>query len=377
MILLTAIYFVFLVYAILIFTISMGWWKLKIFKSSSFSMNVRVSLVIALRNEEINIEQLLESIINQDYPVDFLEIVLVDDHSTDTTLQKLTQFANHSTRAKHLKVISLENTKYGKKAAISKGIEVSTGELIITTDADCTAAPTWISVIVNYFSIHKPEMILGPVRMDYTNSLFSKFQAFEFSSLLSTTAGSCNAGFPLMANGANLAYTRKAYEACGGFSGNQHFTSGDDMFMLMNIKKQFGRNAIQFLKTELAMINTRPVSGVKSLLNQRLRWVSKSRGYKDIGLIFSSILVFITNSLLVCCGVTAVFLPEYGLEFIQLLAFKSAIDFALLYSYNQFQKSTSLLWFFPLFEVFNAIYTFIIGIAGNVGGYNWKGRKSR
>ncbi len=377
MIMQTVIYFVFLIYAILILAISVGWWKLKKYRSTMFSKSVKVSLVIALRNEEMNIEQLLESVLNQDYPVDLLEIILIDDHSTDSTLQKLMQYTNQFATAKHLKVISLDKTKFGKKAAIGKGIEVSTGELIITTDADCTAAPTWISVIVNYFFIYKPEMILGPVRMVYSNTLFSKFQAFEFSSLLATTAGSCNAGFPLMANGANLAYTRKAYEACGGFSANQHFASGDDMFMLMNIKKQFGRKAIQFLKSELAMVNTRPISGVKSLLNQRLRWVSKSRGYTDIGLIITSILVFIVNSILVCCGVTAVFLPEYGLKFIQLLAFKSAIDFALLYSYNRFQKSTSLLWLFPFSEVVNALYTFIIGIAGNAIDYNWRGRKSR
>jgi cellulose synthase/poly-beta-1,6-N-acetylglucosamine synthase-like glycosyltransferase len=218
-------------------------------------------------------------------------------------------------------------------------------------------------------------MILGPVRMTDNGSFFGKLQSLEFMSLISSAAGSCNAGFPILANGANVAFTRQAYDNCGGFSGNMQFPSGDDMFLMMNIKKKFGAKAIRFLRSENAIVNTPATSGFKSFIQQRLRWVSKSRGYTDPMLIIASIMVLLTNIWLVLTGFAAIVSHEYLQLFLFIFFIKMLIDLPLMISYSRFQRNNSNLWLFPLMELMNAIYTLLIGIAGNIGKYEWKGRR--
>jgi hypothetical protein len=147
------------------------------------------------------------------------------------------------------------------------------------------------------------------------------------------------------------------------------------MFLMMNIKKKFGAGAIQFLKSAEAMVTTTATQGLKPFIQQRMRWVSKSKGYTDPVLIVSSLLVFFTNALLVVTGLMAFFLEGFLQLFLSLFFIKLAVDFPLMLSFSRFQRSGSLFWLFPLMEILNAVYTLIIGMAGNIGKYEWKGRK--
>lgn len=371
------IFSVFIIYGLLIFAVTIWWLRLKLFKKTDLLQEVKVSVIVAVRNESENIVNLLNSLLLQDYPADLFEIIIVDDHSTDATPGLVEDFIAAQSTDITIKLITLSDQKVsGKKAAINTGIQSSMGELILITDADCTMNGSWISTIASYFSLHKPKMILGPVRMTDGNHFFGKLQALEFMSLISAAAGSCNAGFPLMANGANIAFTRQAFDECGGYTGNIQFQSGDDMFMMMSIKKKFGPQAIRFLRSADAFVNTPSSSGVKSFVQQRMRWVSKSRGYTDRKLIASSILVYLTNLCLVLTLFAAIINPIFRELFLISYILKMAIDFPLMLSFSRFQRNSSLLWLFPLMEVLNAVYTTIIGIAGNTGKYEWKGRRS-
>ena len=366
----------FLCYVILILAITVGWYRLKAFKSNHLLPEIKVSVVIAARNEAMNIEALLTSLCRQDYPRHLYEIILVDDHSTDETSQIAEAFISIQKDSTNLKLITLSGDEgFGKKAALTQGIQASDGEIIVITDADCTAGISWISTLAAYYKTYKPQMILGPVKMNHGSTLFGKLQTMEFMSLISSAAGSCKAGFPILANGANMAFTRLAYESCGGFSGNMQFPSGDDMFLMMNIKKKFGVGAIHFLKSAEAVVSTPAAQGLKPFIQQRLRWVSKSKGYTDPVLIVSSLIVFFTNGLLVFTGLMAIAAHGFLTLFLSLFFIKLAVDFPLMLSFSRFQRSGSLFWLFPLMEIVNAVYTLIIGMAGNIGKYEWKGRK--
>lgn len=376
MILVVISVFVFFGYALLIAAITVGWLKLKVFEKTGFLPEIKVSIIIALRNEASNIETLFKSLMAQDYPAHLLEIIIVDDHSTDSTPSLVEKFISLNKESPNLIAITLDKKDgFGKKAAIDRGIKASKGELIVITDADCTSGYHWISTLSFYFAEHQPEMILGPVHMNENEGFLSKLQSLEFTSLISSAAGSCNAGFPLLANGANIAFTRHAYESCGGFSGNLHYPSGDDIFLMMSIKKKFGAKAIRFLRSEEAIVNTPSSPSLNSFIQQRLRWVSKSRGYTDPLLIAASIIVFITNVLLVFTAISAIVNPAYLQHFLILYFSKLIIDLPLMISYSRFQQSRSLLILFPLMELLNAVYTFLIGIAGNTVNYNWKERQ--
>ena len=361
-------------YIILIAAISAGWWRLNEFKADT-AATVKISVIIAVRNEAANIAALLRSLFSQDYPHDLFEIIISDDHSTDTTIR---QVENYIAKHKSLPAIKLLTATAGegegKKNALTRGIQNSTGELIVITDADCTAGVSWLSELAAFYQQYKPQMILAPVHMTDGGSLFGKLQSLEFMSLISTAAGSCNAGFPLLANGANIAFSRHAFESCGGFSDNIKYASGDDMFLMMRIIEKSGAGAIQFLRSANATVHTPSEQHFNAFLQQRRRWVSKSRGYTNIKLIAASLLVFLTNLWLVVAMVLSVCMPGVWKMALVFYFIKMLIDLPLMISFSRFQQSTRLLWLFPMLEILNAIYTFYIGLAGNLGKYKWKGR---
>jgi cellulose synthase/poly-beta-1,6-N-acetylglucosamine synthase-like glycosyltransferase len=376
MIFLLVSFAIILCYALLISAISVGWFKLNDFERSDQKHYVKISIIVAVRNEASAIGSLLESLLKQDYPPEHFEMIIVDDHSTDETKRRFEEITSELNGIPNLKFISLEpDDGFGKKAALSHGIKLSGGDLIVITDADCTAGSSWISTIAAFYDRLKPQMILGAVQMTDGGNFFGKLQSLEFMSLISSAAGSCSAGFPLLANGANIAFTRQAFESCGGFSGHMEFPSGDDMFLLMSIKKKFGAGSIRFLKSADAIVKTTAMKGIKPFLQQRMRWVSKSKGYTDPVLIATSILVYLANAILLISGISAILFPGFYKIFLLVYLAKMIIDFPLMLSFARFQKSGALLWLFPFMELLNAVYTVFIGIIGNIGKYEWKGRR--
>ncbi|MDZ7635564.1 MAG: glycosyltransferase [Bacteroidales bacterium] len=105
----------------------------------------KVTVVVAARNEAGNIEPLLESLARQDYPHDLLEIIIVNDNSTDRTPIVVSGFIERNRLESGLRMRLIYNPFSGKKRAIRYGIEKASGELILTTDADCTVGPGWVS----------------------------------------------------------------------------------------------------------------------------------------------------------------------------------------------------------------------------------------
>lgn len=375
MILSLLVLIIFLFYTTLLVSITFGWMRLPAFYDNRIVNITKVSVVIAVRNEAKNMETLLKKLVNQDYKPDLLEIILVNDHSEDTTEEIFNGFTANYNGPIKLKIVSLsEKEGYGKKEALHAGITASTGELILVTDADCKLKRTWVKTMASYFERYNPMMILGPVMMTNDGSFFGRMQSLEFLSLIASGAGSCTNKKPLLANGANIAFTRKAYDACSGYSTNRQHPSGDDMFLMLGIKRKFGAEAIRFIRGAEALVETPAEMSWRAFWEQRKRWVSKSRGYKDSYVVFVSLIVFLTNCSLVLLGILGFASAYFAKEFFILYALKLAADYPLLLSANKFMGRKRIFWLVPFMEILNAIYTSAIGIAGNFGKYSWKGR---
>ena len=240
--LLTIYFTLFILFGILYFTIifsyTTGWFKIKNFTLTNDDIKTIISVIIPARNEENNILNLLSDLKKQNYPAGLYEVIIIDDHSTDKTYKRVLKFIKDNDN-QVVKIIRLEAgqlTDTYKKNAITKGIEISKGDLIVTTDADCRFGPDWLKTIAGYYEAKRCKMIIGPVAYHNETTFFEKLQSLEFLSLVAVSAGASAIGKPIMSNGANLAYEKEAFKIAGGFS-KDRFSSGDDVFLMMKFRK--------------------------------------------------------------------------------------------------------------------------------------------
>ncbi len=364
-------------YFFTILLIDAGIFRLKRFVRSIDRPVTKVSIIIPARNEEKTIGNCLRGLESQDYPSNLVEVMVVNDHSTDQTEEQVMEFAR-SHLAMNLKLITNDasaNDRAFKKHSIQSGIEATSGELIITTDADTRSTPGWISTIVNFYELYNPEMILGPVAFHDADSFFERLQVLEFSGLMAATAGSCHSGFPLLCNGANLAFTRKAWLEIADTANDLKYPSGDDLFLMMKIVKRYGAGSIKYLFAKEAVVSTKAKETPGEFFNQRLRWVSKSRGYTNPVIMTVSILTWLFNFLLLSTLVGGIFNIRLFFLFLFLAGLKMIIEFPAVYRIMNLTGGKRLVYLYPLVEVMDIVYVSLIGILGNVVAYEWKGRK--
>lgn len=226
-----------------------------------------ISVVIPVRNEEVALANLLGDLSAQEYKN--LEIIVVNDDSADETFWVASRFP-----ARNLRVIHNKGT--GKKAAITSGVSVARGSIIVTTDADCRVPPRWLRTLRAHFRAPDVMMVFGGVRMVGDDTFFAAMQRIEFSSLVGSGAATAAVGVPTMSNGANLAFRKKAFARVNGYSGNIGIPSGDDEFLMRKIAARYPGSVI-FTGDAEAVVTTEAQPDVKAFYNQRLRWASKWR----------------------------------------------------------------------------------------------------
>jgi cellulose synthase/poly-beta-1,6-N-acetylglucosamine synthase-like glycosyltransferase len=326
-------------YFFLILTIYRNLLKIVPFKVTSIP-STRVSVIISCRNEVERLPALLQNIRAQDYPTELLELIIVDDHSTDGTFE--TASALNNPVMFHL----LRNKGRGKKEAIRTAIMASHNNLIISTDADCTMGKSWIKTIASFSEKNSPDLIICPVQLSGKGGFYGSFQKLEFLSLQGVTAGSVMAGKAIMCNGANLAFTRETYLQ---HEGNLHFelASGDDVFLLHSLKKESG-SKIMWLESADSVVSTLPSPTIMSYLTQRSRWISKWNKYDDRITIVTGILTF-SAVLLQLAAFVALFINiSFIWIFLTILILKSIPDFMILLNTTaRYGKKELMCWFLP------------------------------
>jgi len=343
------------------------------------SKKYHVSVVVAARNEEQNIGNLLSELVQQTYPAALYEIVIVNDESDDKTGEIIDKFASQYDNVKHIHVLpDTETGLTAKKNALNQGIQQSTGELILSTDADCHVKPTWIETMVSYF-VDDVGMVVGFSQLGDTNyhySFFGKLQTVDFLSLMAAAQGSLNLNIPLAASGQNLAYRKTAFEAAGGFDKIKHRISGDDILLLQLIRK-YTNWKIKFVPSENAFNWTQPEKTIKSFLNQRKRWASNGSYQIRLNPIFFFFIisVFITN-LILLLGTPIYYLLNHTIEAPLICLFiKFLIEFLITLKGSFVYQRIDLIKYFPIWAILQLSYVIFTGLVGTLGCFIWKDRK--
>ncbi len=359
-----------LIYAFLICRYLKAWTENREYRHSTLQSYPCFSVIIPFRNEQASLPLILNDLLLQDYPPGCMEIVLVDDHSTDRSVELAGNICPELQKAK---LIKLPEGKTGKKEALLAGIENAMYELIVTTDADCRVGRQWLSTLASYYNEFNPVMIIGPVIPDFRkNGFFHYFQQLEMISLIGSGAASALLGKPIYCSGANLCYAKeKVYELDDPLA--RSIASGDDTLLLLQLKKDYG-SRIRFLKSLSAMAVTKTEENIYGFLIQRSRWVSKSKHYRDYEIILPALLVLFTNMALI----VSLFLMLSGKViwlFPVLFAIKLVTDGLFLNYLLKFFRIKFRLVFYFFSSLLYPFYLITILCINIFLPYNWKGRK--
>jgi biofilm PGA synthesis N-glycosyltransferase PgaC len=192
----------------------------------------------------------------------------------------------------------------GKKAALERAIKMATGDLILTTDADCSVSPDWIASFAAKFAESSAPMITGFVKLHAGENLFANLQAIDVLSLSGIGATSVINNKPLMCNGANLAFTKAAFSDAGGYDYGIDQPGGDDSYLMFKINELFP-NKVVFNEDPKSIVTTNPQPDLKHFVRQRVRWASKVKYYKESYVKATGLLIFAVNMVLLLVALLA------------------------------------------------------------------------
>lgn len=233
------------------------------------SFATTVSIVIPFRNEAENLGALILSLNNLELGHHKVEVIFINDHSTDGSEQVLAD-GNLSLTYK-----LLHNEMTGKKEALKMAWQHATGDIVLQTDADCVLPPKWLLAMLHPFGQEKVQLVSGPVDFYRSTNFWSKLVRLDFNALIAIGAAHIAWGTPMICNGANLAYRKKVLQS---FDYKENKASGDDIYLLQHVHTT-SPDGILFNKKQESIVATSGPQHFQEFWNQRLRWASKNGDY--------------------------------------------------------------------------------------------------
>lgn len=362
-----------LVYCAVLFLFFLGLFRLKEGKSTA---QPSVSVVVPAKDEEGNIGRCLSNLMRQTYPADRYEVVVVDDRSGDRTGEIVRSFERRYGNVRLVRVEACPPGVSPKKNAVKRGIAESRGEIVLSTDADCTVSPGWIEGLMRVF---EPDvgMVVGLTEYDLESvrhRFLQGLQALDFLAHSFCAAGAIGMGWAINANANNLAYRRAAFEEVGGFRDVVQLVSGDDDLLLQRVNTQTHWQ-IRFAISEETFVHTRPVRTFKGFVHQRIRWASKGLHYRPSLMCFlgSTFLFFLLLFLSVPFSLAnGAFLSVPVL----CLVAKAGFEFLVLAKGCSVFKRKGMLRYFLPAEVVHLPYILGAAIGGHFFKFEWKGQRT-
>jgi len=232
------------------------------------------TILVPSRDEEENLRRLLPALLAQDYPEARLQILVVDDRSTDGTAATVEALGGG-----RVELVPVEGLPPGigpKKNAILKGLERATGEIILQLDADNMPGTGWARAMVGSFGPRTGAvcgLVFHAERSPVVKAWFHGTWAVEALGWAAVQEAAIGNGVPISANGGNLAYRRKAFESVGGFGRHGHVVSGDDDFLIQALADS-GRWEVVSARAPQTEVATRGPSDWSVVWEQRKRWGS-------------------------------------------------------------------------------------------------------
>ena len=255
---------------------------------------IPISVIVCAKNEEDNVLNFIPLLAEQNYP-DF-EIVLIDDASSDATLDIFEGFEKQYSNIRLVKVQNNEAFWGNKKYALTLGIKAAKKEYLLFTDADCyPTSKDWITAMSSQFTMQKT-IVLGYGKYEkIPNSFLNKIIRYETLLTAIQYFSWAKIGHPYMGVGRNLAYKKDEFFNVNGFIEHMQVRSGDDDLFINQAAN--GKNTTIAYSAESFTLS-KPKTSYTDWLIQKRRHVATANYYKpldqlQLGAFYCSQLLFL------------------------------------------------------------------------------------
>ncbi len=326
-----------------------------------------VSVIVAAKNEESYLRDCLTSLAQLDYPSEKLDIIIVDDASTDGSGEIIKNFTTDP-RFSSLRLEHDQKEKSGKAGALLAGFEKSCGEIVFMTDADCQVPPAWIQTMLHGFG-ERIGIVGGFTLVNKPKTLFEKVQALDWLYLLSVASAASQLNKPITWVGNNLAVRRQAYDNVGGY--RKLDDSFVEDFALINAIEHQTTWQCRFYASPDSAVRTRAAASLRQFYAQRKRWSLGISSARPFGM-WVMLSGFLTHLLLF---VVAPFSWQTALW--TALA-KMLVDYLVFHPSRKILQEPCPWPFFLLYELFYIVYTALLPILLLFDRHiSWKGAEMR
>ena len=329
-----------------------------------------VSVIVAMKNEEQNVRPCLEALVNQDYPLDLIQIIVVDDGSWDGTKDILEEYHN---KYSHLKIVRNDDgagKSGGKKLSLNKAIAASQGEILLFTDADCVPPRYWVRSMIGCFAPEVGLVVGFSPLIDPKNSLLGELIRLDSIASGIVAAGSIGLGKAVTCTGRNIAYRRQVYDELNGFDKIMHSVSGDDDLFLQQVHKETSWK-IKFSLDEDSMVPAYQSKTIKQFFTQKRRHLSAGK-YYNLKSQIGYFLFHLSNLFLYLFFLTSLLLGQNIFLAILLFITKLGIDWLLFITAGKDFNVSIKFKHFLLYELFFISYHLIIAPTSWFGKIKWK-----
>ena len=328
-----------------------------------------VSIIVSLHNEEKNVNQLVECLVEQEYPKSKLEIILINDRSTDRTIELLENAGRLHENINIIRVDTLQENFTPKKYAIDSAIKQAEGEIILLTDADGRPTPKWVKTMISCFS-ENTGMVIGNAPYA-SNNFTQKLLAMEYFSHATIAAATTGLGYPMTCVGTNMAYRKKVYTEINGFGEFSNVHSGDDDLFLQRVRENTNWEIRYATDKESHVKNASP-NTLKQFVNQRLRYASKGFKY-PMNVILSLTVYYLFNVTLFLLAILSLLNNALFILFLIILIIKGFADFCLMKKSSKALNTKIPFMLFPIVNILHIPYVIYFGLMGNIKKYKWAG----
>jgi poly-beta-1,6-N-acetyl-D-glucosamine synthase len=331
----------------------------------------KISIIVAARNEENNLEHLLQCLSSQDYPNENYEIIIVDDRSTDRTPVILDQYKQSLTNLKIATIYEENPNIIGKKNALDTGIKMAMHEVLAFTDADCSPGRNWLKEVDRHMT-EEIDLLVG-----YSSLLIdakpipSALKNLERTIYAGIAAGSFGWKIGITCTATNMIYRKSLFNKVNGFTSIGHIRSGDDDLMMLKMMPYIRQ--LNYMMTKESFVPAKYSLTLDTHMALETRRASKWRYYPY----YLKILTFLIF-LFIIYFCTTFFMGLMNLlpwsVFLLLLLIKTLGEVILIAPFLIKIKRLSLLAAYPLFIIYYPFHFLFFAFKGTFGSYKWKDR---